>query len=133
MAILIGHALLLWQGTGNQFFDEAGHATKCYVLTRDGEVRFRELGHKIDPVTGLQCRAYTPAMLERLKEYEAGKRPEQVDGVNLTFFEPRTGEPIIWFWASKSGEIKIFNFMGFNPENGDELNPVTKEIVDAYK
>jgi len=23
--------------------------------------------------------------------------------------------------------------MGFNPENGDELNPVSKEIVDAYK
>jgi len=44
MAILIGHSLLLWHGTGNQFFDEAGHPTKCYVLTRDGEVRFLELG-----------------------------------------------------------------------------------------
>ena len=109
-----------------------GRATKCYVLTRDGKVRFRELGHKIDPETGLQCRDYTPAMLERLKEYQAGKRPEQVFE-NPIFFEVRTGEPIIWYWASRSGEILIFNFMGFNPKNGEELNPITKEIVEAYE
>jgi len=96
MAILIGHSLLLWHGTGNQFFDEAGHATKCYVLTRDGKVSFHELGHTIDPETGLKCRAdYTPAMLERLKEYEAGKHPIQIYEENPVFFEPRTGDPII--------------------------------------
>lgn len=83
--------------------------------------------------TGLPCREVTPVVLERLKEYQAGKLPEQIVEGSPVFFDPRTGEPIVWYWASKSGEIKIFNLMGFNPENGDELNPVTKEIVGIYE
>ncbi len=137
MALLIGHSLLLWRGTSGQFFlEQSGQAkaTKCYVLTRDGEVRFRELGHNIDPETGLQCREVTPAILERLKKYKEGNRPEQIgEEQEPVFFDPRTGEPIIWFWISKSGEIKIFNLMGFNPENGEELKPVTGDVVETYK
>lgn len=137
IALLIGHSLFLWYGTSGQFFDERegeAKATKCYVLTRDGKVRYRELGRVIDPETGLQCRDVTPAMLERLKEYEAGKKPAQIsDEQEPVFFDTRTGEPIIWFWTSKAGEIKIFNLMGFNPDNGDELKPITGDVVEAYK
>jgi hypothetical protein len=34
---------------------------------------------------------------------------------------------------SKSGEIELFNLMGFNPLNGEELKPVTSDVVDQFK
>lgn len=82
MALLIGHSLLLWHGTSGQFFlEQSGQAkaTKCYVLTRDGEVRFRELGHNIDPETGLQCREVTFMMsnfMRALMSFVAKTLPE---------------------------------------------------------
>ena len=136
VALLIGHSLLLWHGTNSQYFEEQSgkaKAIKCYVLTREGEVHFREVGHDIDPETGLRCHDVTPTILERLKEYQKGKRPERVVEEEPIFFDPRTGEPIIWFWMAKSGEIELFNLMGFNPQNGEELKPVTSDVVDAFK
>src|SRR5262249_42912952 len=38
-----------------------------------------------------------------------------------------------WFYKSKSGEIELFNLMGFHPETGDELEPVSKEVADLWK
>jgi hypothetical protein len=49
------------------------------------------------------------------------------------FFDPRTGEPIVWFWRAKSGEIELFNLMGFHPETGEELQPVSRDAVEAFK
>ena len=40
---------------------------------------------------------------------------------------------IIWFWRAESGEIELFNLMGFHPESGEELQPVTRDVVDAFK
>jgi hypothetical protein len=136
VALLIGHSLLLWHGTKDQYFEEQSgkaKAIKCYVLTREGKVHFLEVGHGIDPETGLPCRDVTPTVVERLNAYEKGKRPERVVEEEPIFFDARTGEPIIWFWMAKSGEIELFNLMGFNPENGEELKPVTSDVVVAYK
>jgi hypothetical protein len=136
VALLIGHSLLLWYGTKSHYFEEKlgkAKAIKCYVLTREGKVHFLEAGHDVDPETGLPCRDVTPTILERLREYEKGKRPERVVEEEPIFFDPRSGEPIIWYWMAKSGEIELFNLMGFNPENGEELKPVTSDVVGAFK
>lgn len=132
LAILIAHSLLLWQGTKNQFFDRSGKAIKCYVLSRDGDVRYLER-EGVDAVTGRPCRDVTPETIERLQEYAKGKRPERVSEDEPVFFDPRTGEPIIWFWRAKSGEIELFNLMGFHPESGEDLQPITRDVVDAFK
>jgi hypothetical protein len=135
VALLIAHALFLWQGTKNQYFEASGKALKCYVLSREGEVRYLERASigRIDPVTGRVCREVTPEMLERLQEYKEGKRPERIYEEQPDFFDPRTGEPIIWFWRAKSGTIEIFNLMGFHPETGEELQPITRDVVDQFK
>ena len=69
-------------------------------------------------------------MLERLREYEKGNRPQKIQTADPTFFDLRTGEPIVWYYKDKNGVIELFNLMGFHPQSGDELSPVTKEIVE---
>lgn len=130
--LLIVNSLVLWQGTKGQYFDKVGSSTKCYVLTREGSVKYLERAG-VDPETGRACRPYTVDMLERLREYEKGKRPERIVIDDPTFFDPRTGEPIVWYVKGKTGRIELFNLMGFHPDDGAELQPVSREISDAYK
>ncbi len=131
-AMVLTHSLLLWQGTQNQFFDRSGKAIKCYILSRDGVVRYMERAG-IDPITGKQCRDVTPELIERLQEYARGRRPELVLEDEPVFFDQRTGDPIIWYWRAKAGDIELFNLMGFHPESGEELLPVTPAVVAEWK
>jgi hypothetical protein len=131
-AMVLTHSLLLWQGTQNQFFDRSGKTLKCYILSRDGVVRYMERAG-IDPITGKQCQDLTPDLLERLQEYARGRRPELVLEDEPVFFDQRTGDPIIWYWRAKSGDIELFNLMGFHPESGEELLPVTPAVVAEWK
>jgi hypothetical protein len=103
---------------------------KCYIITRDA-VRYSS-PPGIDPVTGRQCRLLTPEILERLREYEKGNRPKPIKIDNPTFFDLRTGEPIVWYYKNKN-DIELFDLMGFHPQTGDELLPVTREIADLWK
>jgi hypothetical protein len=131
-ALLIGHSLVLWYGTKDQFFDRQRTAIKCYVLTRDGQVTYGEHAGT-DPSTGRQCRPVTPEMLERLQKYAAGKRPQVIATPNPVFFDPRSGEPIVWYYKDKENIVEIFDLMGFHPDTGEELLPVTKEVAEIWK
>lgn len=133
VALLAAHSLLIGVGVKNQYFDRSGKAIKCYVITREGDVRFLEHGG-VDPETGRLCRDATPETLERLTAYKNGRRPHRLaDNEAKDFYELRTGEPIIWYGKAKSGEIQLFNLMGFHPDTGEELLPVTAAIVEAFK
>ena len=131
-ALLVTNSLILWQGTKNQYFDKVGGSTKCYVLTRDGKVKYLERAG-IDPDTGRLCRPYTADMLERLQQYEKGKRPERIVSDDPQFFDPRTGEPIVWFAKTPTGEIELFNLMGFHPDSGGDLQAISRDMVEVYK
>ena len=74
-----------------------------------------------------------PQLLERLRLYEKGNRPNIIQAKDPTFFDLGTGEPIIWYYKTKSEAIELFDLMGFNPESGEELLPISKEIVELWK
>jgi hypothetical protein len=134
-AMLIGHSVALWYGTKDKYFDTSGNSIRCYVLTRDGNVIYGEHSG-IDPATGRPCRPITPEMLERLKQYEAGKRPQRIVTVadaDPIFFDPRSGEPIVWYSVAKDHVISLFDLMGFNLETGDELIPISPDVAEAWK
>lgn len=96
VSLLVADAVLLSVGGKSQFFEAStGKATKCYVLTRSGEVNYLERPG-VDPVTGRLCRVYTPEMAERLQAYAQGKRPGRILELDPVFFDLRTGEPITW-------------------------------------
>jgi hypothetical protein len=130
--LFVGHSFLLWIATRDILVDRTGNALKCYVLSRDGKVTYGELPG-IDPATGRECRSVKPEIVERLQEYAAGKRAQKINDPNPTFFDPRSGEPIVWYYQSKDGNIALYDLMGFEPNTGEELSPVTKQIVQEWK
>ena len=99
-----------------------------YVITHDASqpVRYCE-APGIDPVTGRECREIRPQILQRLREYEKGKRPKKIASSDPTFFDLQSGEPIVWYSKDKNGMIEIFDLMGYHPTTGEELFPITKE------
>ena len=48
------------------------------------------------------------------------------------FFDRATGEPIVWYLKTAAGELELFDLMGFHPATGEELLPVTKEVVNEW-
>jgi hypothetical protein len=105
--------------------------TKCYIITRDTVLYRDTVGQ--DPETGKQCRLKTPQILERLREYEKGRRPKRIELTEPEFFDPGTGEAIIWYSKSATGRIELFDLMGFHPQSGEELLPVTKAVYEDWK
>jgi hypothetical protein len=107
---------------------------QCYIIQRGarGPVIYRDNLPGMDPETGRECRLVTTGLIERLKEYAEGKRPGRFKNRPPEFFDPRTSEPIVWY-VDHGGAIEIFDLLGYHPETGEELLPVTPEIVDRWK
>ena len=105
-------------------------AKTYYAITRDGVRYSNKPG--IDQLTGRQWHEMTDQLLERLKEYERGRRPTKVVSNDPMFFDRATGEPIVWYLKTAAGEIELFDLMGFHPATGEELLPVTKEVANEW-
>jgi hypothetical protein len=128
--LIVGQSMVLFWA--NKPFDGTGVAQQCYVVTRDS-IRYGQRAG-IDPNTGLECKPLTPEIAERVERYSKGQRPRKLSAKDEpVFFSPSTGNPIIWYSQAKSGLIEIFDLMGFHPETGEELRPITKEIAAAWK
>ena len=106
-------------------------AQRCYIITRDAITYGEKPG--VDPMTGRECRLLTTQLLERLREYESGKRPNRIEANEPTFFDPRSGEAIVWYYKDGRNRIELFDLMGFHPETGDELLPITRQVVSQWR
>ncbi len=125
LTLLVGHSLALWSASRLKI------EGRCYVVTRTGITYNEHPG--LDPATGRPCRPVTNELQERLRAYETGARPTRVTDEHPTFFDPRTGEPVIWFYRDAQGTIELFDLMGFHPLTGEELTPITKEVVAQWQ
>src|SRR5262249_42848802 len=103
---------------------------KCYIVTKDTVLYGNIPG--IDSKTGRECRPVTLALLPRLREYEKGNRPKRITASDPTFFDPRTGEAIVWYYKDAAGNIELFDLMGFDPRSGEELTPINKAVANAW-
>lgn len=129
-ALVAGQSLILYWA--DKPFDEKGVAQKCFVITRDS-IKYGERAG-IDPSTGLECKPLTPEIAERVGRYAKGDRPKTIAAnENPVFFAPGTGSPIVWYARKKNGIVEIFDLMGYHPETGEELTPITKDIVEIWK
>jgi len=48
---------------------------------------------------------------------------------DLKFFDPRTKEPMIWYYRISGKDYELYNAPGFHPRYQEELKPITPEIV----
>jgi hypothetical protein len=65
------------------------------------------------------------------KERRAPKRIN--DPENYVFFDPLSGKARAWYWISSNGRYEFYDGEGFQPQTGDELKLVTREIVGTWK
>jgi len=131
LGLLVANSVLLWYGSKEHLFGPNGNAIKCYVLTKDGVHYSEHPG--IDPETGRVCRAITPQIVGKLRAYEKGLKPHRLANQNPAFFDVLTGEPIVWYTKLADGQIELFDLMGYHPDTGEELLPITRAIADKWK
>jgi hypothetical protein len=129
LALVIGHSLLLGRIDAN--FRKNGVAERCYVMTRTSIKTLNRIG--VDPETGRECRPLTPQIVEKIEEYRGGHRPKQITSDDPIFFDPTTGEPIVWYSKNDRGQIELFDLMGFHPQTGEELVPINRDIAQTWK
>jgi hypothetical protein len=129
LALVIGHSLLLGRIDAN--FRKSGVAEKCYVMTRTSIKTLNRVG--TDSETGRECRPLTPQIVEKIDAYKRGNRATQITSNAPTFFDATTGEPIVWYAKNGRGQIELFDLMGFHPQTGEELIPITREVVETWK
>ncbi len=129
LALIVGHSLLLGRMDTN--FRKNGESERCYVMTRTAIKTLNRRG--IDPETGKECHPLTPQIVEKIEEYRNGHRPKQIASSNPMFFDATTGEPIVWYAKNDRAQIELFDLMGFHPETGEELIPITRDVVELWK
>ncbi len=126
--------LALWFGTKDQKVSRRGDPLQCYVVTEQG-VAWRDIRYLgTDPQTGRPCEAAKPYLLPKLARLNeilrSGLPLEPVDPKGH-FFTP-IGDPIIWFYRTKDGELEFYDAPGVRPR-GDQLQPITKVIVEEWE
>lgn len=128
LALLIGHGVLM--GLRDANFGPDGKTDKCYVVSPEGIKILNHVG--TDPESGRECRLLTPQMAEKFKAYKDGHRPQLVKDIDPAFFDPVSGEPVIWY-VRTNGRIQLFDLMGFDPKTSVELKPVDRQIVEEWR
>jgi ATP-dependent Clp protease ATP-binding subunit ClpC len=89
------------------------------VLARDASEESRHL------VSAVRFLGHAPGRSARAQRMWALTRE-----ANGAFFDPRSGEPLVWYRLDEQDQVECFDAPGFHPITRDELKPVTPEIVN---
>lgn len=134
-AVAVFYFLALWVATKEQRVSRRGDPLQCYVVTEHGIVwrDIRYLG--TDPETGRPCEPAKPYLLPtlaRLDELLRLGRPLEVIDPKGRFFTS-IGDPVVWYYRTKDGNFEFYNAPGFRPRSGEQLQPITKAVVDEWE
>jgi hypothetical protein len=141
------------------FFDPlTSEARVWYYAGQDGGIElFDRPGYH--PQYKAQLEAITPAIVAQIRgrldadaqknAVEEKRRKEEAQRANptppqrigydyasierITFFDPLTAEPRVWYYKAKDGTIDLFDRPGYHPQYGAELKPIVPEIVGEIR
>lgn len=49
------------------------------------------------------------------------------------FFDPVNGSPRAWYWRKSDGTYQFYDAPGFQPQTGDQLKVVSRDVVDDWE
>ena len=84
-------------------------------------------------VTVCQPKADTLMALEREKAARDHTPPQVVDPDKVSWFDPATGEPQLWYWLGPSDTYTFFDKGGYDPMTGDPLRRVDRQFSRDWK
>jgi len=117
---------------GTYFGHVGGEVMKYYAITPEGLRFFDSPG--FDPKYGIELKPVTPKMIDQYERSNRGMHPKQIEISKETeFFDTITGEPKVWFYIDKEGNYEFYDQPGFHPVYWEELKPVTKNVILAFK
>ncbi len=121
---LVVSCYTMYSFTQDQYFK------KWYSKSPEGYRIYSKGG--FDPVTGEKLEKITPEIAREIEIWKKYKNePLQPIKEKNQFFD-NWGRAIRWYYRYPNGKIEIFKWKGFHPITGEELLPVTKEIVQEY-
>ncbi|MFI5020378.1 MAG: hypothetical protein ACHQRJ_01820 [Alphaproteobacteria bacterium] len=135
MMIVFGTTPLLHAFFDKNFNQTTGEAQKYYAVQPNGDIVLSD-NPGFDPSSGVKRRPVTRDVAEIIERQKKGLRAQPVmgDPHQLTFFDAVTGQPQIWYYKNPTGRYELFDAAGFFPGGGEELLPVTRDVVtDIYK
>jgi len=119
--------------TKGVYFDRAtGKSQKCYAKTLEG-FKFSSVCD-FDPKLGVRFQKITPEVMKEIVFWEKSGSLKNVPPVKEgQYFDPLTGEAVVWYSLRSDGSIHLFSLPGFDPTIGETLKPITKEIIAKYR
>lgn len=120
--------------SGDHYFDASGRASKCYAQDFSGKYIETPCGSKFHPTYGTEVKPITKAVARSLEAQENGPIQYTLTKLNQNsvFFDPVSGEPMVWYSFNINNELETFAGPGFNGSSSEAHKPVTKEIVKKY-
>jgi hypothetical protein len=123
ICISIFFFFIYFGGEKTYFNNQTGEAMKYYSISPNGSYRFfSEPGY--DPETGDALKIVSKETILRM---QGSPLPE--DRKKNDYFDSETGEPLKYYSISPSGNYRFFSNPGYDPETGDKLKVVTKEVI----
>lgn len=128
--VVFGITPLLHAVFDSNFNQASGTAQKWFVWRPDNSVELFDNGG-FDPKTGFEKRLLTPQVAQIVERLNRGSYPKLISGDprKLTYFDPASGNPQIWFHQEKDGSISLFDADGFYSQTGELLKPITPAVV----
>lgn len=126
-----------------RFFDPAGRATLGYFEAPSGHIKIfsktngvSPLGEKIEPINREIVTKLTTAILEQLiKDTQALQARQEIHPTlseitngTVRFFDP-TGKPLLGYFQTAEGGVKIYSGPDGISPLGENIVPITPEIV----
>jgi tetratricopeptide (TPR) repeat protein len=90
-----------------------------------------------DPIYGIELKSCSMDQKLALREGSGHIKPPSEIGIRdaeqYKWFDPVTGRPLVWYSVLPSGAYRFFDGRGRDPHNGQELKPITAEIVERVQ
>jgi hypothetical protein len=115
-------------------FDQSGAALKYCSNRPDGSLFC--LDHAgVDPLTQTKLIPMNADLASVEFRRDKGLIPKRITlpVADISFFDPLSGEPKVWVHENDQGCFDMFDNPGVDPQSGDTLSPVTKDVVHALK
>ncbi|HEY1257469.1 MAG TPA: DUF4145 domain-containing protein [Terracidiphilus sp.] len=131
IVMVVGYNFMLYSATKNVIFNaKDGHPVKYYMITDQGIVTHDRPGY--DEASGQLLLPMTP---EIWRDYtiQGNATFTKVDPQTAVWFNQNNGNPMLWYNRSSNGDFVFYNRWGNDPQTGDRLLPVTKEVQKTWE
>jgi hypothetical protein len=115
-------------------FDQTGAALKYCANRPDGTLFC--LDHAgVDPITQTKLIPMSASLAEVEFRRNKGLVPKRITLplAEVVFFDTLTGQPKVWVHEDDQGCFDLFDNSGADPQSGEPLSKITKEIVRKVK